>query len=80
MEKISRNHKLSVDVEGLLYLEYTFTPDLTMAHNTLTLYEYFTNKQALIDRRTFLGSDCQYSEFRDGEAYIQNDRLYPSQL
>ena len=79
MTNIARNKKLSVDVEGLLYLEYKFTPNILMPE-VLTLYEYFTNKQALIDRRTFLATDCRYSEFNDGQAYIQCSRLYPSQL
>lgn len=77
---ITRNKNLSIDVNGLLYLEYTYTPNILMSHETLTMYEYFTNKQALIDRRTFLGADIRYSEFKDGQAYIQNSRLYPSQL
>lgn len=77
---IARNPKLSVDVDGLLYLEYVYTPILVMAHETVVMYEYFTNKKALIDRRTFLGKDCRYSNFKDGEAYILNSRLYPSQL
>lgn len=80
MQKLDRNPKLSVDVKGLLYLQYTFTPDILMSHQSFVLYEYFTNKQALIDRRTYLGSDCRYSEFSDGEAYIQDSRLCPSQL
>ena len=80
MEKLQRNPKNNVDVDGLLYLEYTFTPNILMSHECFTLYEYFTNKAALIDRRTFLGADCRYSEFSDGVAYVQNSRLYPSQL
>ena len=80
MNEIKRNPKLSVNVDGLLYLRYTFTPDMMLSHENLVMYEYFTNKQALIDRRTFLGKDCSYSCFSDGEAYIQNGRLYPSQL
>ena len=80
MQKIARNSKLSNNVEGLLYLEYTFVPNILMSHYTLTLYEYFTNKQTLIDRRTFLGQDCRYSNFKDGEAYIQNNQLHPCQL
>ena len=78
--KLARNEKLSVDVDGLLYLEYAFTPNILMSHETFVMYEYFTNKQALIDRRTFLGADVRYSEFSDGVAYVQNSRLYPSQL
>ena len=78
--KLDRNPKLSVDVDGLLYLEYTFTPNLLLSHESFKQYEYFTNKQALIDRRTFLGADCRYTDFSDGVAYIQNSRLYPSQL
>lgn len=80
MKEIARNKNLSVDVDGLLYLQYTYTPNILMSHETLVLYEYFTNKQTLIDRRTFLGVDPRYSEFKDGQAYIQNSRLYPSQL
>lgn len=80
MVEVKRNPKLAVDVKGLLYLQYTFTPNILMSHQSFLLYEYFTNKQALIDRRTFLGKDCRYSEFSDGEAYIQDNRLCPSQL
>ena len=77
----ARNKKnLSINTDGLLYLEYIFTPNILMSHENFVMYEYFTNKQALIDRRTFLAQDCRYSEFTDGKAYIQNNRLYPSQL
>lgn len=77
---ITRNPKLSVDVDGLLYLQYTYTPNIAIPYENVVMYEYFTNKQTLINRRTFLGADCRYSDFQDGTAYVQNSRLYPSQI
>ena len=78
--KIDRNKELSIDVNGLLYLEYTFTPNILMSHETIVMYEYFSNKQTLIDRRTFLGKDMRYSDFHDGQAYMKDSKLHPSQL